>query len=214
MNIDMVLLIIIVANVMLSIKGFSDDLFFDKYKFQIGAILRGEKVRMFSSAFLHVDYLHLILNMYVLYIFAPIIIVSLGIMKFLILYFGSLIAGNVLTLSYHKKELYYTAVGASGAVAGIIYAAILLDPNMPLVMFPLPIPIPGYIFGIGYLVYSIYGMKNKVGNIGHAAHLGGSIGGYALMLLVYPEVFSNSTSTVILLGIPIVLLLVFGKRFL
>ncbi|MBK5207909.1 MAG: rhomboid family intramembrane serine protease [Flavobacteriaceae bacterium] len=214
MNINIVLLIIIAANVMISIKGFSDNLFFDKYKFQIGAIIRGEKVRMFSSGFLHVDYIHLILNMYVLYIFAPIIILKLGVIKFLILYFGSLVAGSVLTLSYHKKELYYTAVGASGAVAGIIYAAILLNPDMTLFMFPLPIPIPGYIFGIGYLIYSIYGMKNKVGNIGHAAHLGGSVGGYALMLLVYPEVFSNSTSTVILLGIPIVLLLVFGKRFL
>ena len=214
MNINIVLLIIIAANVMISIKGFSDNLFFDKYKFQIGAILRGEKVRMFSSAFLHVDYMHLILNMYVLYIFAPQIILNLGVLKFLILYFGSLVAGSVLTLSYHKKELYYTAVGASGAVAGIIYAAILLNPAMQLFMFPLPIPIPGYIFGIGYLVYSIYGMKNKVGNIGHAAHLGGSVGGYALMLLVYPEVFLQSTSTVILLGIPIVLLLVFGKRFL
>lgn len=214
MNIDIVLLILIVANLMISIKGFSDQLFFDKYKFQIGAIIRGEKVRMFSSAFLHVDYIHLFLNMYVLYIFAPIIIVQLGIIKFLILYFGSLLAGSILTLSYHKKELYYTAVGASGAVAGIIYAGILLNPDMKLIMFPLPIPIPGYVFGIGYLIYSIYGMKNKVGNIGHAAHLGGSVGGYALTLLVYPEVFSNNTSTVILLGIPIVLLLLFGKRFL
>ncbi|MDO9276426.1 MAG: rhomboid family intramembrane serine protease [Lutibacter sp.] len=213
MNIDIVLLILIAANVMISIKGFSDDLFFDKYEFQIGAVIRGEKVRMLSSAFLHVDYLHLILNMYVLYIFAPVIILNLGVIKFLILYFGSLLAGSILTLSYHKKELYYTAVGASGAVAGIIYAGILLNPDMKLIMFPLPIPIPGYIFGIGYLIYSIYGMKNKVGNIGHAAHLGGSIGGYALMLLVYPEVFANSTSTVILLGIPIVLLLLFGKRF-
>ena len=193
MNIDRVLLILIAANVMISIKGFSDDLFFDKYKFQIGAVIRGEKVRMLSSAFLHVDYLHLILNMYVLYIFAPVIILNLGIIKFLILYFGSLLAGSILTLSYHKKELYYTAVGASGAVAGIIYAGILLNPDMKLIMFPLPIPIPGYIFGIGYLVYSIYGMKNKVGNIGHAAHLGGSIGGFGLVLLVYPEVVTNST---------------------
>jgi membrane associated rhomboid family serine protease len=214
MNIDFVLLLIIAANVIFSIKGFSDNLFFDKYKFQIGSVIRGEKVRMLSSAFLHVDYMHLFLNMYVLYIFAPVIILNLGVIKFLILYFGSLLAGNILTLSYHKKELYYTAVGASGAVAGIIYAAILLNPDMKLLMFPLPIPIPGYIFGLGYLVYSIYGMKNKVGNIGHAAHLGGSVGGYALMLLVYPEVFSQSTSTVILLGIPIVLLLLFGKRFL
>mgnify|MGYP000949793284 FL=1 len=86
MNIDKTLLVIIIVNVLVSIKGFSDQLFFDKYKFQIGAIKRGEKLRMVSSAFLHVDYLHLILNMYVLYIFAPQIILNLGIIKFLIIY--------------------------------------------------------------------------------------------------------------------------------
>lgn len=212
MNIDKILLLIIAANVIASIKGFSDRLFFDKYKFQIGSINRGEKIRMLTSGFLHVDYMHLIMNMYVLYIFAPIIIVKLGIVKFLLIYFGSLIAGNVLTLTFHKKELYYTAVGASGAVAGIIYAAILLNPDMTLMMFPLPIPIPGYIFGIGYLLYSIYGMKKQLGNVGHSAHLGGAIGGYGLMLLVYPQVFSTSLFTVIILGVPIVLLLLFGNR--
>jgi len=212
MNINPVLLIIIIANVLFSMKGFSDRFFFDKYKFQIGAINRGEKIRMFTSAFLHVDYMHLILNMYVLYIFAPIIIFKLGIFKFIILYIGSLFAGSVFTLVFHKKELYYSAVGASGAVAGIIYAAILLNPNMSLMMFPLPIPIPGYIFGLGYLLYSIYGMKKQLGNVGHSAHLGGAIGGYALLLLVYPEVFSSSLNTVLLLGVPIVLLLLFGHK--
>lgn len=214
MNIDKILLILIIVNVLVSIKGFSDRLFFDKYKFQIGAINRGEKIRMLTSGFLHVDYLHLILNMYVLYIFAPIIIDNFGVIKFLILYFGSLIAGSILTLTYHKSELYYSAVGASGAVAGIIYGSILLNPAMSLMIFPLPIPIPGYIFGIGYILYSVYGMKKKLGNIGHTAHLGGAIGGFALTLLVYPEVFLNSTFTVIILGVPIVLLLLFGKRFL
>jgi membrane associated rhomboid family serine protease len=212
MNIDKVLLAIIIANVLMSLKGFSDRLFFDKYKFQIGAINRGEKIRMLSSAFLHVDYLHLILNMYVLYIFAPIIIGNLGVLKFIIIYVGSLFAGNLLTLTFHKKELYYSAVGASGAVAGIIYAGILLNPDMTLMMFPLPIPIPGYIFGIGYLLYSIYGMKKQLGNVGHSAHLGGAIGGYGLMLLVHPQVFTNSLFTVIILGVPIVLLLLFGEK--
>jgi len=152
------------------------------------------------------------MNMYVLYIFAPIIVFKLGVIKFLILYVGSLFAGSVFTLFFHKKELYYSAVGASGAVAGIIYAAILLNPDMTLMMFPLPIPIPGYIFGLGYLLYSIYGMKKQLGNVGHSAHLGGAIGGYALMLLVYPAIFTTSFTTVILLGIPIVLLLVFGHK--
>jgi membrane associated rhomboid family serine protease len=212
MNIDPVLLILIMANIAVSWKGFNDRLFFDKYKFQIGAINRGEKIRMFSSAFLHVDYIHLLLNMYVLYIFAPVIIIKLGVLKFLIIYVGSLFAGSILTQTYHKNELYYSAVGASGAVAGIIYASILLNPGMNLMMFPLPIPIPGYIFGVGYLLYSIYGMKKQIGNVGHTAHLGGAIGGYALLLLVYPEAFLQSTMTVILLGIPIALLLLFGHK--
>jgi membrane associated rhomboid family serine protease len=103
-------------------------------------------------------------------------------------------------------------VGASGAVAGIIYAAILLNPGMRLIMFPLPIPIPGYIFGVGYLLYSIYGMKKSIGNVGHSAHLGGAIGGYALLLLVMPSIFIYNTVTVVLLGIPIVLLLLFGDK--
>jgi len=132
---DKVLLLIIIINVLVSLKGFSDKLFFDKYKFQIGAIKRGEKIRIVSSAFLHVDYLHLILNMYVLYIFAPQLIVTLGVVKFLIIYIGSLLAGNLFTLSFHKNELYYSAVGASGAVAGVIYAAILLNPDMRLICF-------------------------------------------------------------------------------
>ncbi len=209
---NIVLIIIILANVIASIKGFNDRSFFEKYKFQIGPINRGEKIRLFSSAFLHVDYIHLLLNMYVLYIFAPLIINHLGEVKFVIIYVGSLFAGNFLSLKYHKDELYYSAVGASGAVAGIVYAAILLSPNMTLFMFPLPIPIPGYIFGIGYLLYSVYGMKKQLGNVGHAAHLGGAIGGYGLMLLVYPQIFEQSKITVLLLGIPIVLLLIFGNR--
>jgi len=212
MNIDKVLLLLIIVNILSSIKGFKDRLFFEKYKFQIGAINKGEKIRMISSAFLHVDYIHLALNMYVLYIFAPIIILQLGVIKFLIIYLGSLIAGNVLTLYYHKTELYYSAVGASGAVAGVIYAAILLNPSMQLIMFPLPIPLPGYVFGLGYLLYSIYGMKKQIGNIGHSAHLGGAIGGFILILLVYPQLFQQSQMTVIILGIPIVLLLLFGNK--
>ncbi|SNR72902.1 Membrane associated serine protease, rhomboid family [Lutibacter agarilyticus] len=212
MNIDTSVLFIIITNVLISIKGFSDRSFFDKYKFQIGAIKRGEKIRIVSSAFLHVDYLHLILNMYVLYIFAPQLIQNLGVIKFLIIYVGSLFTGSLFTLSFHKNELYYSAVGASGAVAGVIYAAILLNPNMRLIMFPLPIPIPAYIFGVGYLLYSIYGMKNKLGNVGHSAHLGGAIGGYGLTLLVSPNIFMQSTVTVVLLGIPIILLLLFGNK--
>ncbi len=197
---DTVGLLLIIANVIISIKGFNDRYFFDKYKFQIAPIQRGEKIRLFSSAFLHVDYVHLLMNMYVLYIFAPSIVNSVGVLKFLLIYVGSLLAGNALTLLYHKNNPYYSAVGASGAIAGIVYAAILLNPSMRLGIFPLPFYIPGYLFGILYIGYSIYGMKKQLGNIGHSAHLGGAIGGYLATLLFMPSVVSSNTNTVLILG--------------
>jgi len=212
MNINTVLLIIIIANVLFSIKGLNDYSFFEKFKFQIGGIKQGQKIRMLTSGFLHADYVHLGMNMYVLYIFAPAVIGQLGTIPFLMIYFGSLLIGNLLTLKYHEKELYYSAVGASGAVAGVIFSGILLHPDMRLMIFPIPVYLPSYVFGIGYLVYSIIGMKKQLGNIGHSAHLGGAIGGYLLTLILYPSVFSENLNIVLLIGAPIVLLLVFGKK--
>ena len=82
---------------------------------------------------------------------------------------------------------------------------------MQLLLF-FAIPIPGYIFGVGYLLYSIYGMKKQVGNIGHAAHLGGAMGGFILTLILKPELFFTNTVFVIFLAIPIILLLLFGDK--
>ena len=99
---DEVVLLIIIANVLFSMKGFKDRMFFDKYKFQIGPIRKGEKVRLLSSGFLHVDPSHLLFNMLTLYFFADAVISHLGIVKFLIIYFGALIAGNLLALNFHN----------------------------------------------------------------------------------------------------------------
>lgn len=208
---NLVVLLIIIANVLFSMKGFDEYSFLNKYKFQVNRILGGEKIRMLTSGFLHVDWMHLILNMYVLYVFGDIVTTVLGNNAFLIIYFGSLLAGSIYSLTYHKDEPYYSAVGASGAVSGIVYSSILLFPDMQLLLF-FAIPIPGYVFGVGYLLYSIYGMKRQLGNVGHAAHLGGAIGGFVLTLVLSPILFTTNTTFVILLTIPIVLLLLFGDR--
>ncbi|BAO77079.1 rhomboid family intramembrane serine protease [Winogradskyella sp. PG-2] len=210
-NLSLVTIAIIAANVIFSMKGFDDRLFFEKYKFNIGNIRRGEQIRMFSSGFLHVDTQHLLFNMLTLYFFADAVIIELGEINFVIIYLASLVFGNLLSLYFHKEEYWYSAVGASGAVTGILYAAILLRPDMSLYMFFVPIPIPGYIFGIGYLAYSIYGMKNRIGNIGHDAHFGGAVGGYVVTLLLMPSLFKTDLGHIGLLAIPIVALFVLYK---
>ncbi len=208
---DLVTILVIAANVIFSFKGFKDHSFFEKYKFNSAAVKRGEKIRILTSGFLHVDTAHLFLNMLTLFFFADIVIASLGSISFLLIYFASLLIGNLLSYYFHKNELQYNAVGASGAVSGIIYAGILLYPEMSLYMFFIPIPIPGYVFGIGYMLYSIYGMKNRIGNIGHDAHFGGAVGGYILTLILVPQLFTTSLLMVILLAIPIVLLFFLQK---
>ena len=210
-NLDLITVIIIAANIIISYKGFGDYNFFDKYKFSVGGIQRGEKIRMLSSGFLHVDTQHLLFNMLTLYFFAGHVIDYVDSFGFIIIYLVSLIIGSLLSYYFHKDEYHYSAVGASGAVTGVLYAAILLQPGMNLYMFFVPIPIPAYLFGIGYLLYSIYGMKNKIGNIGHDAHFGGAIGGFVATLTLAPYLFQTNLLMIGLLMIPIVLLFVLKK---
>lgn len=210
-KLDLVTIVIIAANVIISYKGFGDFNFFEKYKFQVGPIQRGEKLRMFSSGFLHADTQHLLFNMLTLYFFADVVIQLLSPLYFIIIYMGSLFLGSALSFYFHRNEYHYSAVGASGAVTGILYSAILLQPGMSLYMFFIPIPIPAYIFGIGYLLYSIYGMKNRIGNIGHDAHFGGAIGGFVITLILSPWLFQTNLLMVGLLALPILLLFILKK---
>ncbi|MCM4171618.1 rhomboid family intramembrane serine protease [Arenibacter sp. TNZ] len=210
-NIHIATIAIMAVNILVSLKGFNDNIFFDRYKFGVGAIQAGQKERMLTSGFLHVDLSHLFFNMFTLYFFADVVIDWFGPGKFVILYFISLVAGSLLALYFHKSEPYYTAVGASGAVTGILYSAILLEPGMRLGIMFIPIPLPAYVLGILYLFYSIYGMKKRLGNIGHTAHFGGAIGGYVVTLLFRPELLYTDTLVVLLLALPIVLLFILGK---
>ena len=197
-----VAIIIIGLNIFFSYRGFSDRIFFNKYKFSPLSIKRGEKIRYISSGFLHVDTTHLIVNMFTLYFFVDAVISRVGEINFLIIYLTSLIFGNWLTYRFNSNNINYSAVGASGAVMGIVYSAILLNPEMTLFFFILPMP--GYLFGLGYLFYSIYSMKKVNDNIGHEAHLGGAIAGFFSTIFISPAILLTNLFTVLILLIPIV----------
>lgn len=210
--INKITLAIIIINVLFSIKGFNESTFFNKYKFQIGAIAQKDYIRLLSSGFLHVDFSHLLFNMLTLYFFADVLIANIGTVNFVVIYLVSLLAGNILTYFYHKDNAYYSAVGASGAVSGVLFSSILLFPKMSLYIMFIPIPIPAYIVGIGYLAYTVFGMKKQLGNIGHSAHLGGAVAGLLMTLYFIPYLIQTRSLTLMLLGIPIVVFFIIGNR--
>ena len=193
------ILAILVVNVLFSLKGFKDTFFFNRFKFSIVGVKGGQSYRIVSSAFLHVDMAHLGFNMFALYLFGGQALAGLGFLNFLILYFSCLITGNLFALYFHRDNHYYSAVGASGAIMGILYATILMYPEIKLALFIFPVPLPGYVFGIGYLVYTLFGMKKQQDNIGHTAHFGGAIGGILTTLILAPSVIESSFTTLVLL---------------
>src|ERR1700754_1606836 len=122
-------LILIIANFAISYKGFTNEAFFDRYKFEVDKILINKDYkRLVTSGFLHVSWSHLIFNMISLYFFSG-VESYLGSGRFLIIYFSSLVGGELLSLLVHKNHGEYSSVGASGAICGIIFAAIAILPG-------------------------------------------------------------------------------------
>lgn len=200
-------IIIIALTAITSIRGFSNMAFFDRYKFNVGAILENKQWdRMLTSAMLHGDYMHLIFNMMTLYFFSDIIISLFGIWKYLAIYAFAIIGGGLLSLWVHRKEYYYSAIGASGGVVGILFASIAIFPLSKIYIFFIPIGIPGWIFGIAYLAYSVYGMQNQMGNIGHEAHLGGAAIGLILAIIFEPALLSLNTKYILIMIVPLIVL--------
>ena len=202
MSIPVILLI--VFNVLVSYKGFSESPFFERYKFSVLAIQQQQYFRLLSSGFLHVDTAHLIFNMFALYMFGDVVIQITGVFLFMMIYILSLLAGNYFTYVNHKNEPSYSAVGASGAVSGIVYSSILLFPQMQLALIFFPIPMPGYVFGILYLLYTLFGMKRRRDNIGHTAHFGGAVSGFAITLIIFPSLIYMQTNLILLMLIPLI----------
>ncbi|MDI9858519.1 rhomboid family protein [Flectobacillus roseus] len=199
----MIAILIIGITLVFTYQGFRDFLFFDKYKFHVfPVLLQKDYKRLLTSGFLHVDWLHFFFNMYSLYVFSGLTINIFGEAKFLILYLGSIVGGNLISVLIHRKDDGYTSVGASGGVFGIMFASIAVFPDMGLRIMFIPISLPAWIFGLLYLGVSIYGIKSNKDNIGHDAHLGGAIIGMLLAILFIPEILQENLWVILLLLIP------------
>ena len=195
----LIIALLITVNGIISFVGFNNPQFFDRFKFDIAFKGPENYYRYFTAAFLHVSWIHLFFNMFTLYLFGYPVLRVLGVGGFLILYFFSLLGGNFFASYYHRKSNRYAAVGASGAISGILFSTILLYPELELYLFFIPIPIPGYLFAAVYVAYSLYGMKMQNDNIGHTAHLGGALCGIILSIIFKPDLLIEASKTLIYL---------------
>lgn len=186
---------IIILTVLISIAAFNNEELFQRFRFNAWLIKEKKQGwRFFTYAVLHAGWMHLLVNMFVFYSFGRFVEhrfvqefgVGQGLLYFVLLYVGGVLFSTLYDYNKQKANPYYDAVGASGAVAAVLFASILLAPVNSLFIFPIPFPIPAWIFGVLYLIYSAYMGKKGADNIGHNAHFFGAIFGLLFTILVNP----------------------------
>lgn len=154
--------------------------------------------RMLSHVLVHADWAHLGVNMWVLWMFGGTVqeyfanlFGARGTLYFLLLYVGGTLFASLPALRKHKDNAHYTSVGASGAIAAVLFSAIALNPMMPIRFIFLPFfDMPAFVFGLLYLAYEIWADKRAKDNIAHDAHYWGAIFGVVFTLLLAPEIIT------------------------
>jgi len=196
--------LLLVATILISVKAFSDEGFKWKLMFNpYNVVHKKEWYRSFTHAFIHSGWMHLIFNMYVLFMFGaemdsklkyynlslePDLVDRYGAKGYL--YFGCLYVGGILfatiwSLQKHKDNMHYNSLGASGAVSAVVFAYILLNPMAELGILFLPgIKLYAYIFGPLLLVAEYFLSRRGGTGIAHEAHIGGAIFGVVFMCIV------------------------------
>lgn len=196
--------VIIALTVFVSISAFNNAELFSRLKFNAYQIkYANEKWRFFSYALLHSGWTHLIINMYVLYSFGGVVeqffsenFGTIGFLYYALLYIGGILFSTLWDFGKYKDDVYYNAVGASGAVSAVVFSSILVYPSGSIFLFPIPFPLPSWLFGIAYLIYSAYMGKKGTDNIGHNAHFWGAIFGIILTVILVPGVIPSFFSAI------------------
>ncbi len=189
----MVTLIIIALTSVVSVQAFKNSNLMGKYIFYPPAVVKGEWIRLVSYGLLHADYTHLIFNMLTLYFFGTVIEnllvgsfgTQLGIILYLIFYLSALVVSIIPTYIKEKNNYAYRGLGASGAVSAVVFAFILVNPMSYMGLMFIPIFLPAFLFGIIYVIISIYLTKNHGGNINHIAHIAGGVYGILLIVVLF-----------------------------
>jgi len=192
-----ILYAILIPTIIISIIALRNEEIFDKLKFNPSHIEASKEwYRFFSYGIIHGDYLHLFINMYVLWSFGKIVVYDFTYffgnysnLLFLALYIPALGISVIPSFIKQRDNVFYNAIGASGAVSAVVYASIILNPNAGLGFILIPISLPAWLFGTLYLVYTYFMSKKENTKIGHSSHMWGALYGLLFMLIAEPKAY-------------------------
>lgn len=202
-------LILIIVTVGISVYAWSNENLMHSWIFHPFYVNKKHQYyRFLTSGFLHADWMHLFFNMLTLYFFGEIVETvfvfhygkEVGLLLYLFIYFGGMIVADIPSYFKHRKDYDYRALGASGAVSAIIFSSIIFSPTREICLYAF-ICMPGFIFGLLYLIYSYYQGKRMGDNINHDAHLYGALFGFILTILIVPGSFGNFVQKIMQWGI-------------
>jgi membrane associated rhomboid family serine protease len=187
-------ILLIVITCLVSLAAFKDERLFARLLFDPYRTRHGQWFRFLSHALVHTDMPHLVVNMFVLYMFGRNVELLYGMVLgqvsgavFLLLYLGGAVMASVPAFVKHGVAPGYRAVGASGAVSAVLFAQILLMPTAPVSFLFIPFDVPSFVFGGLYLFYSWYMDRRGADNVAHDAHLHGALFGIAFTAVVEPR---------------------------
>lgn len=192
-------LIIIVVTVIVSLIAFNNSQVMDNLIFYPPAVTENKQYyRFITCGFIHADFGHLAFNMISFYLFSSALVEpsfmsyfgDYGRAALLTMYLLALIVSLLPTYVKNKMNTQYKSLGASGAVAAVVFAGIMISPLSQLGFFIIPPVIPGFIFGPLYLVLSAYLEKRGGDNINHSAHIWGALFG-VVFLIIATRLYSN-----------------------
>lgn len=186
-------LALLIATVAVSLYAFSNTAFWEALALEPYRMIREHQYfQVITSGFLHGGMSHMALNMLTLFFFGPylewVIFDATGSrLGFLVIYFVSMIVGSLYPLFKYRNRPEYRAIGASGAISGVLFGFCLARPTALIYVFG-AIPMYSWIYAILFTAYSMYGMRKANDNIGHEAHLAGALAGIVTTIVVAPDI--------------------------
>ena len=200
-------LVIVAVTVLVSWRAFNDHKLLDRLILWPPAVERRKQYdRLLGYGFVHADWMHLLFNMITLWSFGTAVERAFSQMitpaGYVLFYLSAIVVSILPTYISHRRDPNYRSLGASGGVSAVLFSFILFDPWSTLIIFPIPLPIPAFLFAVLYVGYSIWMDRRGGGNVNHSAHLWGAAYGVLFTVLLEPRILGHFVQTLLPTGSP------------